>query len=201
MDGVQNGADSMNVFAMRLKTAREKAGLTQKELAEKLNVPAPMISRYENSDTEPRIGFVAKIAPILGVSSDFLIGVEPMNEIDLMHGVMLAASQAGNMIFRTNVGKVRMADGRWFDTGLPKGHSDLYGFRPDGRVFYIETKMHPRVPTPEQVKFLQAVINRGGIGGVAYSVAEAIAIIAWLPETQEQVKEALEKWALKTSAK
>ena len=201
MDGVQNGADSMNVFAMRLKTAREKAGLTQKELAEKLNVPAPMISRYENSDTEPRIGFVAKIAPILGVSSDFLIGVEPMNEIDLMHGVMLAASQAGNMIFRTNVGKVRMADGRWFDTGLPKGHSDLYGFRPDGRVFYIETKMHPRVPTPEQVKFLQAVINRGGIGGVAYSVAEAMAIIAWLPETQEQAREALDKWALKTSAK
>ena len=101
-------------------------------------------------------------------------GADSVNEIDLMHGVMLAASQAGNMIFRTNVGKVRMADGRWFDTGLP---------------------------TPEQVKFLQAVINRGGIGGVAYSVAEAMAIIAWLPETQEQVKGALDKWALKTSAK
>lgn len=201
MDGVQNGADSMNVFAMRLKLAREKAGLTQKELAERLNVPPQMINRYENSDTEPRIGFVAKIAPILGVSSDFLIGVEPMNEIDLMHGVMLAASQAGNMIFRTNVGKVRMTDGRWFDTGLPKGHSDLYGFRPDGRVFYIETKMHPRVPTPEQVRFLQAVIKRGGIGGVAYSVDEAMEIIAWLPETQERVKEALDKWALKISAK
>lgn len=201
MDGVQNGADSMNIFSTRLKIAREKAGLTQKELAERLNVPPPVISRYENSDTEPRIGFVAKTAQILGVSADFLIGVKAMNETDLMHSVMLEASKAGNMIFRANVGKVRMADGRWFDTGLPKGHSDLYGFRPDGRVFYVETKMHPRVPTPEQVRFLQAVIKRGGIGGVAYSVDEAMEIIAWLPETQERVKEALDKWALKTSAK
>lgn len=124
-------------------------------------------------------------------------GVDSVNEIDLMHGVMLAASQAGNMIFRTNVGKVRMSDGRWFDTGLPKGHSDLYGFRPDGKVFYIETKMHSRVPTPEQVTFLKAVINRGGIGGVAYSVDEAMAIIEWLPKTQEQVKEMLDKWDLR----
>ena len=201
MDGVQNGADSMNIFSTRLKIAREKAGLTQKELAEKLDIPPQMINRYENSDTEPRIGFVAKTAQILGVSADFLIGVKAMNETDLMHSVMLEASKAGNMIFRANVGKVRMADGRWFDTGLPKGHSDLYGFRPDGRVFYVETKMHPRVPTPEQVRFLQAVIKRGGIGGVAYSVDEAMEIIAWLPETQERVKEALDKWALKISAK
>ena len=145
MDGVQNGADSMNIFSTRLKIAREKAGITQKELAEKLNIPPQMINRYENSDTEPRIGFVAKTAQILGVSADFLIGVKAMNETDLMHSVMLEASKAGNMIFRANVGKVRMADGRWFDTGLPKGHSDLYGFRPDGRVFYVETNIQKSV--------------------------------------------------------
>ena len=50
---------------------------------------------------------------------------------------MLAVSQAGNKIFRSNVGKVQTIDGRWFDTGLPKGHADLYGFRPDGQVFCI----------------------------------------------------------------
>ena len=62
-----------------------------------------------------------------------------MTETDLMHAVMLAVTEAGNQIFRTNVGKVRTPDGRYFDTGLPKGHSDLYGFRPDGQIFYIET--------------------------------------------------------------
>ena len=51
------------------------------------------------------------------------------------------------------------------------------------------------------MRFLQAVIKHGGIGGVAYSVDEAMEIIAWLPETQERVKETLDKWALKISAK
>ena len=50
-----------------------------------------------------------------------------MTETDLMNAVMLAASAKDCVIFRTNVGKVRMTDGRWFDTGLPKGHADLYG--------------------------------------------------------------------------
>lgn len=60
-------------FSECLKQAREKAGITQKELAEKLNVPAPMISRYETSDTEPRIGFVVEIAKALGITLNELI--------------------------------------------------------------------------------------------------------------------------------
>lgn len=102
-----------------------------------------------------------------------------MRETELMHEIMLAISAKGCKIFRANVGKVRMRDGRWFDTGLPKGHSDLYGFRPDGQVFYIETKIRPRKATKEQVQFLLAMINSGAIGGVAYSVEEALKIIKW----------------------
>lgn len=64
-------------FSECLKQAREKAGLTQKELAEKLNVPAPMISRYETSDTEPRIGFAVEIANALGITLNELIPVNP----------------------------------------------------------------------------------------------------------------------------
>ena len=33
------------------------------------------------------------------------------------------------VIFRANVGSVRMMDGRYFSTGLPKGFPDLFGFR------------------------------------------------------------------------
>lgn len=36
MDGVQNGADSMNIFSTRLKIARGKAGLTQKRISGKI---------------------------------------------------------------------------------------------------------------------------------------------------------------------
>lgn len=107
----------------------------------------------------------------------------------MMHRVMIAVSEMrfktadGRIknckIFRTNVGKRKMADGRWFDTGLPKGHPDLYGFRPDGRIFYIETKLHPRKPTKEQKAFLLMAIDNGAIAGVAYTVEEALRIVEW----------------------
>lgn len=114
-----------------------------------------------------------------------------MTETELMHNVMLAVQEHGNQIFRTNVGKVRTPDGRYFDTGLPKGHSDLYGFRPDGQIFYIETKLHPRKPTKEQRQFLLAMIAKGAIGGVAYSVDEALRIIEWAPGFREIMEGAL----------
>ncbi len=90
---------------------------------------------------------------------------------------MKAVSDEGCQIFRTNVGKVRTPDGRWFDTGLPKGHSDLYGFRPDGQIFYIETKVLPNKPTREQLHFLNAMKSKGALGGVAYSIEEALEIV------------------------
>lgn len=105
-----------------------------------------------------------------------------MTETELMHKVMLAVTEAGNQIFRTNVGKVRTPDGRYFDTGLPVGHSDLYGFRPDGQIFFIETKLHPRKPTKEQRRFILAMIAKGAAAGVAYTVDEALKIVEWKPE-------------------
>ena len=105
-----------------------------------------------------------------------------MTETELMHRVMLAVQEHGSQIFRTNVGKVRTPDGRYFDTGLPKGHSDLYGFRPDGQIFYIETKLHPRKPTKEQRQFILAMIAKGAAAGAAYSVEEALKIVEWTPE-------------------
>lgn len=59
-----------------LKKARETAGISQKQLADKLNVPASMISRYESTDTEPRIGFVLKIIEILGTTPNVFFNYE-----------------------------------------------------------------------------------------------------------------------------
>lgn len=45
------------------------------------------------------------------------------------------------LLFRANVGSGITYDGRHFDTGLPKGFSDLFGFRySDGRIVFIEVK-------------------------------------------------------------
>lgn len=96
-----------------------------------------------------------------------------MKEAELMNRIRLDLSQSGFAVFRANVGKVRTPDGRFFDTGLPKGFSDLFAVK-DGRIFFIEVKVKPRKPTKEQLDFLKAMKDFYSCdGGVAYSVEEA----------------------------
>lgn len=93
---------------------------------------------------------------------------------DLSNAIRLALSQDGHFICRANVGKFKMADGRWFDTGLPKGFSDLFGNRAgDAVAFYIEVKAGRDRLRPEQADFLAAMRARGAIAGVARSVDDA----------------------------
>lgn len=100
-----------------------------------------------------------------------------LTEHDIQNSIRLALSERGIMCFRANVGKVRTADGRYFDTGLPKGFSDLFGFRKDGRIFFIEVKNEKGRVRPEQEKFIERMKARGALAGVARSVADALEII------------------------
>ena len=62
------------------------------------------------------------------------------------------------VIFRINVGKGHTPDGRYFDTGVPKGFSDLFGFRKsDGKAVFIEVKTPTGKPSQEQLKFLDTM--------------------------------------------
>lgn len=79
------------------------------------------------------------------------------------------------VIFRANVGTGCTKDGRYFSTGLPKGFSDLFGFRKsDGRAVFIEVKTPKGKPSTEQVKFLETMRKYGAVAGVCRSVEEAL---------------------------
>lgn len=81
-------------------------------------------------------------------------------------------------VFRANVGKAFTPDGRFFDTGLPKGFSDLFGFRhSDGRIFFIEVKAPNGRVSPEQKNFIKQMRRCGAIAGVARSAEDALKII------------------------
>lgn len=99
-----------------------------------------------------------------------------MNESDWMHEVMIYLSERGFKVFRTNVGKVRLADGRFFDTGLPKGFSDLFAVK-DGRAYFFETKVKPYKPTKEQLIFLSVMRRAGCKAGIAYTIEDVKEII------------------------
>lgn len=99
-----------------------------------------------------------------------------MRETDLMNQIRIALSNKGFAVFRSNVGKVRMSDGRYFDTGLPKGFSDLFAVK-NGKIYFLEVKVKPNTPTVEQKHFLKTMKEKYGCsGGVVYSIKDAEAI-------------------------
>lgn len=65
-------------------------------------------------------------------------------------------------------------DGRYFSTGVPKGFSDLFGFRKsDGQAVFIEVKIPSGRPSDQQKHFLSAMQKAGAIAGICRSVEEA----------------------------
>ena len=58
----------------RIGELRKRAGYTQKELAEKLNVTVQMVSKWETGATAPDVYMVSEIADAFGVSTDAVIG-------------------------------------------------------------------------------------------------------------------------------
>lgn len=95
----------------------------------------------------------------------------------IQNKIRVGLSKTGHAVFRANVGKVRTADGRYFDTGLPRGFSDLFGFRPDGQIFFIEVKNENGKLRPEQKIFIEQMRKRGALAGVARSVEDAMEIV------------------------
>jgi transcriptional regulator with XRE-family HTH domain len=62
------------MLPIRLKNLRLENNLTQKELAEKLNMQNTAISKYELGEREPDIETINNIAEFFNVSTDYLLG-------------------------------------------------------------------------------------------------------------------------------
>lgn len=73
----------MVIVSGRLKDARKKRGLSQTELANRLNIKPVNIARWENGQRNPRPSTLKRIAEILEVPVDWLLGADtiPTNHI------------------------------------------------------------------------------------------------------------------------
>lgn len=99
-------------------------------------------------------------------------------EAAIQDSIRVALAQAGYIVFRTNVGKVKTADGRWFDTGLPTGFPDLMGYKPEnGRIYFLEVKTPVGRRRKDQVAFANGLRNKNVIYGVVRSADEAVTIV------------------------
>ena len=81
----------------------------------------------------------------------------------LMNEIRLWCGENDLICLRANVGKVKMADGGFFDTGLPTGYPDLtiigYGFP----LYIASVKLNLEKATQEQLNFLKEMDKRGQV--------------------------------------
>ena len=71
-------------FSERLKDLRQQAGLTQVDVAEELGISQPAYASWERGAKKPTQENLVKIAQILNVSVDYLVGnsEEKADELD-----------------------------------------------------------------------------------------------------------------------
>ena len=65
----------MEIFRTRIKELRLESGLTQKQLAEKLNTTNSAVCDWEKGRTQPDLQMLVNIAGLFGVSVDYLLGL------------------------------------------------------------------------------------------------------------------------------
>lgn len=80
-------------FGATLKSLRLKENLTQAMLAQKLGLTKSVISAYETGLRMPSYDVLIHIAKTFNVSTDFLLGIETKNTLDLS-GLSQAESDA-----------------------------------------------------------------------------------------------------------
>lgn len=70
-------------FGNKLKLLRLQDNMTQEQLAQKLNLTKSVISAYETGLRLPSYDVLIRIAKIFNVSTDYLLGLEHKQEVDL----------------------------------------------------------------------------------------------------------------------
>ena len=65
----------MESIGDRISRARRYSNMNQKELCEKADINEATLSRYENGLREPKAATLLKLAEVLEVSTDYLLGI------------------------------------------------------------------------------------------------------------------------------
>ena len=99
-------------FGQRFQRLRKNAGLTQEDVATKLNITAQAVSKWENDVSAPDISVLVEISDILGVTLNELLGKQ--SETQFVPAEQ--RKEINNMFFRI---KVLSKDGDKVNVNIP----------------------------------------------------------------------------------
>lgn len=71
-------------LGLTISKLRKEKGMTQEELAEKVNVSAQAVSKWENDISMPDISVLPVLAEIFDVSIDELLGREKVSKVEIL---------------------------------------------------------------------------------------------------------------------
>lgn len=66
----------MKTIGDKIKEYRKKAGLTQEQLAARLNVTFQTVSKWETNTSSPDLSMIIPLTRLFGVSADELFGLD-----------------------------------------------------------------------------------------------------------------------------
>jgi len=111
-------------------------------------------------------------------------------ETKIQNLILIKLSEAGCLVFRNETGagwvgrmlhreagQVTLTNASMVKFGLMVGSADIIGIAPCGRFLAVEVKTSKGRATKEQLRFIEAVNNAGGISGIARSVEDALLLI------------------------
>ncbi len=67
----------------RIRLLRQAQGISQVELAKQLGVTKQSISNWENDNIQPSIDMLKQLAQVFSVSTDYLLGLDHTDIIDV----------------------------------------------------------------------------------------------------------------------
>ena len=67
----------------RIRALRLARGMSQVELANRLGVTKQSVSNWENDNIQPSIEMLKKLAAVFSVTTDYLLGLEQQDVIDV----------------------------------------------------------------------------------------------------------------------
>lgn len=113
----QSPDDSTAVnLGLRLRTARQKSGMTLRELARQLSVSPSFLSQIENGKSQPSVATLYSMAQTLGVSIDHLFeGTEtPAEEVEAKVLAAPHRAEPAGTVRRSDLGSLERV---WDDSG------------------------------------------------------------------------------------
>ncbi len=70
------------MFDKRIRELRSRLNLSQVQLAQALHVTKQSVSNWENSNIQPSVDMIIKIASFFHVSTDYLLGLDAKWRLD-----------------------------------------------------------------------------------------------------------------------